>query len=339
MELRILSPGEGEIVDLQTRELKVWLAARQAGAGAVREGKSFDYLMPELEGTERSLARRIPLRWEGETGPVRVELTPERFPEERIEKDASGGGTTVTNLRLGERYRLCVTAPDGRRASAEFRTSAAAPRLLTVPEVSNVRDAGGWSVPGGRVRQGMVLRGGELDTHMTVTEEGIRILNGELHVRTDLDLREEATITVSPLGEGKLRWNVMGAYDDLVLRDGAAVKAFFDLLTDETVCPVYVHCWGGADRTGCIVLLLNAALGVSEEDLLLDYELTSLAIWGVRSVHSENFRKFLSALRPFGPEGASLPELCMGFLASVGVTEEQIRRLRALYVERDGGPV
>ena len=338
MEIRIVSPEDGGEVSLRTPELAAWLEARASGTVDVRAGEPFDYLAPEVSGAERSRAREIPLSWEGEDGPVRVEITPERFPEERTVKTARGGGTSVTNLRLGEVYRWRVTAPDGRAAEASFRTSADAPRFLTVPGVSNVRDTGGWRVPGGRVRQGLLLRGGEMDTHMTITAEGIRIMNEELRVRTDVDLRGEKELSVSPLGEGKLRRIVLEAYDDLVREDGEAVKAFFDLMEDPGNAPDYLHCWGGADRTGCLVLLWNAALGVSEEDLILDYEFTSLCIWGLRSVRSELFRRFWDALRPYGPAGADLPALCLGYLASVGVTEEQIGRLREIYVERNGGP-
>ncbi len=334
MEIRFISPREGETVDLHTPELKAWLEARNSGIEDVRVGEPFDYLAPEVSGAERSHARKIPLRWEGEDGPVRVELVPVRYPEEKTVSVASGGETDGTNLRLGETYRCSVTAPDGRHAEMTFKTSSAAPRLLTVPGVSNVRDTGGWQVPGGRVRQGLLIRGGEMETHMTITDEGIRIMNEELRIRTDLDLRGEATIDTSPLGKGKLRRQVMGAYDDLIREDGSAVKAFFDLMGDPGNCPVYVHCWGGADRTGCLVLLWNAAMGVSEEDLLLDYELTSLCIWGLRSVRSDLFRRFWASLLPFGHEGAPLPELCVGYLRSIGVTDAQIRRLRKIYVEQ-----
>ena len=65
------------------------------------------------------------------------------------------------------------------------------------------------------------------------------------------------------------------------------------------MAPVYVHCWGGADRTGCLCYLLGALLGMREEHLLLDYELTSLSIWGDRSRDSAQFQRFMAALDCF----------------------------------------
>lgn len=38
---------------------------------------------------------------------------------------------------------------------------------------------------------------------------------------------------------------------------------------------VYLHCVGGADRTGTLAFLIEALVGVSESDLSKDYELTS----------------------------------------------------------------
>lgn len=38
---------------------------------------------------------------------------------------------------------------------------------------------------------------------------------------------------------------------------------------------MYLHCVGGADRTGTLAFLIEALVGVSESDLSKDYELTS----------------------------------------------------------------
>ena len=57
-----------------------------------------------------------------------------------------------------------------------------------------------------------------------------------------------------------------------------SVKKIFELLADTDNYPIYLHCEGGADRTGVICYLLNALLGVSDEDLLTDFELTSFSI-------------------------------------------------------------
>ncbi len=80
---------------------------------------------------------------------------------------------------------------------------------------------------------------------------------------------------------------------------------------------------------------MNAARGVADSDLLLDYELTSLSIWGERSTSLDLFQDFLAELRPFGRPGDSLCVQCRGFLASLGFTSAHLARLRALLVEED----
>ena len=332
--LRLLSPADGEAVDLATPALTRWLRrldAPQAGAGPV------DYMALERQGKERSLAKEIPLRWEGPPDiRYKVELVRDGAPWDCIRRIVTGTVCGVTNLRLGATYRWNVVAEDGTASdSFSFTTSDTPPRLITVGGISNVRDIGGWKVPGGRVRQGMVYRGGELERNMVLTDEGRRVMAEELGIRTDVDLRREVALESSPIGSARLVRIVINAYAELVNDFGPACRSFFDLLCDPSAYPVYVHCFGGADRTGSVVLVLNAALGVADSDLLLDYELTSLSIWGERSRSLDLFQDFLAALRPFGRPGDSLCLQCRGFLASLGFTDAHLARLRALLVEED----
>jgi protein-tyrosine phosphatase len=46
-------------------------------------------------------------------------------------------------------------------------------------------------------------------------------------------------------------------------------------LADESRLPAVFHCAAGKDRTGIVAALLLSVLGVPEEDILDDYELTS----------------------------------------------------------------
>ena len=46
--------------------------------------------------------------------------------------------------------------------------------------------------------------------------------------------------------------------------------------------PVYFHCIYGADRTGTLAFLLESLLGVGENELAKDYELTSFS-YGLES--------------------------------------------------------
>ena len=61
------------------------------------------------------------------------------------------------------------------------------------------------------------------------------------------------------------------------------IKDIFDLLSEEKNYPVYFHCVWGADRTGTLAFLINGLLGVSYEDLVKDYEMTTFSHSGKRT--------------------------------------------------------
>ena len=53
-------------------------------------------------------------------------------------------------------------------------------------------------------------------------------------------------------------------------------------MANENNYPIYFHCNAGADRTGTLAILIEALLGVSEEDITKDFELTTFSIYGAR---------------------------------------------------------
>ena len=233
----------------------------------------------------------------------------------------------VGNLLSGQEYFWRVNGGEARR----FVTAEAAPRWLHAEGISNVRDMGVWrTADGRRLKQGLIFRGSEMDTHHNIAEKGIAVMRDELGIRTDLDLRGEAV--------GKVSKSLMGddiefilipskAYAEFMEDDQKAVcKQLFDVLADETKYPFYFHCWGGADRTGTLALMLESVLGLSDEDMLRDYELTSLSVWGERSRKSELFVSLMEALDRY--PGFSIRESAVNFLRSCGITEETFEKLR-----------
>ncbi|MFZ4395753.1 MAG: tyrosine-protein phosphatase [Kiritimatiellia bacterium] len=83
-------------------------------------------------------------------------------------------------------------------------------------------------------------------------------------------------------------------------------RRIFGVFADPSKYPILFHCWGGADRAGTVAFLLSALLGKSRENLVRDYELTSLSIWGERSHGSKDFQALLDALSSFGPGNGDL---------------------------------
>ena len=211
--------------------------------------------------------------------------------------------------------------------------------MYRVEGLTNVRDLGGWKTLSGEcVKRSLIFRGCEMDTHHSITNDGRRVMLEELGIRTDLDLREEAVgvIDRSPLGSS-VRFELIPvkAYGEyLEPEQNGACRQVFDLLADETAYPIYIHCWGGADRVGTVVLLLNAMLGVDDESLMKDYELTSFSVWGERSRTSQLFTTLIDALNRYGCAEQSLSVKARNYLVSAGVTTDQLEKIRSLLVEK-----
>ena len=103
---------------------------------------------------------------------------------------ATAGEAFVTNLLIDEEYVWRVRVGNECSEEYRFQTDPQAPRMLYVDGISNVRDFGGCAAgEGKRVRQELIYRTSEMDTHANITEDGKRTLTEELGVRLDLDLR------------------------------------------------------------------------------------------------------------------------------------------------------
>ena len=248
----------------------------------------------------------------------------------------------LSDLELGRRYYWQVTETRRGRVSAVsplgwFETHPQPPRWLSAHGIANLRDAGGWAAGADkRVRQGRVYRSVELNNHFRLPRPARSYLLEDLKIRTDLDLRgpdEKPGPALDPRRVGYVNAPV-DAYENITLdwsRQG--FRLAFETLARPENYPVLVHCWGGADRTGSLIFMLNGLLGVAPDDLFHDYELTSLSGVGRRLATSPSFQEMLAVLRGFAPAGAPLVNQIEGYLAAIGVTPAQIETLRAELLE------
>ncbi len=303
-----------------------------------------DWMNLKRKGTEHSYPAPVRFSWsaEGLHDALRLIIsTDEKFTNPReVMCSSVACSVDVYNLRAGQRYfwKIGDSIHDTNSAVNDFWTLDEAPTMYRVEGLTNVRDLGGWkTLSGKQLKRGLIFRGCEMDTHHHITDEGRRVMLEELGVRTDLDLREEAVgiIDRSPLGPS-VRFELIPvkAYGEyLEPEQNSACRHVFDLLADETAYPIYVHCWGGADRVGTVILLLNAMLGVDDESLMKDYELTSFSVWGERSRTSSVFMTLLDALDRYGGIDQPLNVKATNYLMEAGVTDEQQEKIRSLLLE------
>lgn len=216
-------------------------------------------------------------------------------------------------LEPGETYywKVLGNQVDGQGSFSKtgtFTVSDETVRIVHIGSVENVRDIGGWKASNGtaRIKYGMVYRGGRLNGTATdgepfLTEQENQIMRTVLGIQSEIDLRNStdndgqtacqfgsdlayqmfpvsAYSTIIPGFQNTLN-GIKYAYDET---STASIRQIFTYLADESHYPVYIHCNYGADRTGTVVFLLNALLGVSYEDLVRDFELTSLSASGHR---------------------------------------------------------
>ena len=347
MTPRRLAPADGASLSLLTDAQRAF-AAEETRRAAVPGDLTFRWDDLHVEGADDSLPAPVTLRWEPADAAVRVTVEEKDgagFVPVR-DFDARGGEAGVWNLKTGTEYRWRVTCGTADSGWGGFSTADEAPRWIRLEGNSNVRDIGGWKTADGRrIRQGLVYRCGEFDTHMQLEPEGERRLVEELGIRTDLELRgadgQGGVLTEAEMRSENGRpvldrfgiewiYRPIRPYDAIfapgTLRDNLA--GCFGVLADETKYPLCFHCWGGADRGGTVALLLEAVLGVPERDLILDYEYTSLSIWGLRTRNYEPFANMMRILRGYGPADMPFSAKAEAYLREIGVTQKTLDRLR-----------
>jgi protein-tyrosine phosphatase len=169
-------------------------------------------------------------------------------------------------------------------------------RRLPLKGTYNVRDIGGYVTTDGRsVTWGRVLRG---DAMHLVDDDG-RVLLAEYGLQTSVDLRNDTERAESPdrLNTG-VRLVSIPLLARKVLPDGAAkeLKPFDSLdevfefivvdraaeivavlreLASADALPALVHCTGGKDRTGVVIGVLLASLGVPDDVIAADFAATA----------------------------------------------------------------
>lgn len=321
--------------------------ARGKSPGSDGGGIRWDKLEEVAE--DRSFPGSVEFAWENSGLPraKSYSLLVSRDPDFSlldVKRKVTGSSSRVENLYIGERYFWKVIAEAGNGRVVEspvraFMTNPSVPRWIRVPGISNVRDMGGW--PAGRsghVRQGLVFRSSEMNSHVNIEKRGVRVLVDELKIRTDLDLRGDNEDTRPVLDSSRVEWiNVpVRPYGSIIDEENfESYRRVFEMFSEESKYPVLFHCWGGADRGGTVAFLLHALLGLRLSDLIMDYELTSFSRWGERTHKSEGFQALLGALRPFAEKEDDITGQVENYLKHAGLEQNAIVKIRKQLIARE----
>ncbi|MFD3703189.1 tyrosine-protein phosphatase [Nocardia sp. NPDC058658] len=179
-------------------------------------------------------------------------------------------------------------------------------RELPLRGAVNARDLGGLrTVDGRQVRRMRVLRS-DLLTGLDAGD--VAFLLGECGLRTIVDLRApDETVTdgtgsivdtvatyrnLHVYGASRVRLDLTEVAPDSSLFDryreylehsGENIAAVLRLLATSGHLPALIHCAAGKDRTGVVVALLLAVVGVRTDDIIADYAATTPNLAALRA--------------------------------------------------------
>ena len=327
------APNE-ETVKLHTYSQSAFLGSSDSLIGVYARGTD-----------EKSRPKPVELEWDGDDGSVVISISESEDMSDAATYDAQGGSLEVYNLKIGTDYYWTVTSSAGVSEVYTFTTADEAPRNLYIDGITNARDVGGRRTQSGaRVKQGMIYRCGRLNesdvdyVNIEITQSGKSVMLDELGIKTEIDVRldynnENGTITESPLGSGVQYINCPMEWDgEMLSQNREQIARVFSVLADESSYPLCIHCNIGTDRTGMLCFMINALLGVSEEELYDDYLFSNFGnIGGKRPLKNLTESDYYRAI--IASDGETLSEKTYNCLVSNGVSAADIDAMIRIMTE------
>lgn len=250
----------------------------------------------------------------------------------------------VYNLKIATDYYWTVSADGNKSGVFTFTTSDIPPRNINVDGITNVRDLGGRMTENGtRTKQGLIYRCGRLNEssaetpNIEITEAGKRTMLDELGIKSEIDVRkadgETGAITSSPLGNSVTYFHCPMEWEGNTFVDNHdELLKVFEILSKQENYPIIFHCNIGTDRTGMIAFLVNALLGIPEEELFKDYVFSNFGnIGGTRKIDQLKESGYYKAVSE--AQGNTLSEKTYNCLVEFGVPNEQLDSIISILSE------
>ena len=241
-------------------------------------------------------------------------------------------------------------------------------RMVKTQYISNIRDLGGWTgLEGHKVRYGAIFRGSRLresvaDGGMALTDATDNSTLRGLGIGAELELRtaEECTATSAVLNKRQVKFakvpNAADCQGANILTGDAYIVALNTIIGwAKSGKGVYVSSGLGAHRTGTMAFLINGLLGVDEESLSKDYELSSFSedtktdvlckrtdadftamITALKSLTGETLQKKIYNYFKTGVGGTSVPEEDLVWFINYMLDAEVITPTSVPYISNAG---
>jgi protein-tyrosine phosphatase len=231
-------------------------------------------------------------------------------------------------------------------------------RRVELPGVLNMRDLGGYPVPGGRQLRWRTLYRSDALHQLGWPGLGTLALRSVVDLRTQLEA-EYAPSSLAGLPARLTHVSLIGPdlpaepleleeiYRLIITRRGPAIAEAIGALCGAGAFPALVHCSAGKDRTGIVIALILALTGVPDEVIAADYAFSSVCLdpdltpaigqlIASTGLEEDRTRELLSC-----PPGLILDVLALvreisgsveGYLAGHGLTRAELAALRAALV-------
>ena len=341
--IKILTPKNESTVSLLTQKQFSFINGAEKRTNL--QGQKFDYLNLVVEGEDETAPEPVHFLWNSDKDSLEyiLAISNDISFENALEINTTDTKADVYNLQLGMKYYARVSNDTECSDVITFYIAMETPRSIYIPGLVNVRDFGGWQTNSGkRIKQGLLYRGCKMNLCAKnrppqLTEEGKLVMVNQLGIKTDIDLRADSLELkrTGVLDDFGVQYMILpcNAYEEFFWdRCSEGNRRIFEELANKDNYPIYLHCWGGADRTSMVMFMLGAILGLSEDDLLLDYEYTSLAIWGVRTRNGEGIQNTKKFLSKFGPV-ENWVDNAVKYLYSIGITDEVMEKIRDIFIQ------
>lgn len=267
----------------------------------------------------------------------------------------SGTSVSVVNLEVGVGYTWTVKDSSG-SAEATFYTRPEPPRLIKSGTMQMMRDQGGWiGLEGRRIRQGLIFRGGPADNG-TPDQAARDFFYDVIGLKNEIDLRGSSEWTststkgymfdptekIVTFNHWEITYNKLYTASDIKSDTKAQnFKKVFQLLFDPTKLPAYFHCRVGRDRTGTVAGLVLAVLGVSEDDIVRDYQASAYKGEDMYSSSYMNggFKSYLASIKNYKDSKLSIAENAKAyFIKELEFTDAQVETFRKTMLIGYGEP-
>ena len=156
-------------------------------------------------------------------------------------------------------------------------------------------------------------------------------------IRTDLDLRGGST---KPLGSTVQHISIPMQWYEHIFERGyyKDVREALRVFAYEENYPMVFHCSMGRDRTGTTAFLILGLLGVDEDTLRHEYYASFFSTQGAFDTEEfplliANVNRLVKELEKFGDADDTLQEKIEAYMLTIGVTEQEIANIRAIWLE------